>query len=345
MPPEQNNAQTQMPPLDSGSADSFPSKKATVSVVCGLISIAVLVIGTLIEMSLSASTLLAKVIVAVGIITAVAGIVFGVWGIKLKQGRKAVVGTILCLCILLIWSGLVILAVRVLQSQAQLPAQTATNSASLGSNNQGSAYEVSDPVTVQTTPNASTGGAPSVEITRVALPSIYISYANLPAVGWAIRGENWSFSIPSLDSGGTGSTVATVSFANAMPPPGNYHVEVWAKDGNGDLIAQSKLFYIDSPPRPKIANFEATPNTISLGGKITFKWTTENVDYCMIRDSKGQMIVNNAPANGTATGNPEKSGGYALDCLGKSLSQFGFSDKGGLEDRAYDHKVLYVTVK
>jgi|CXWL01.1.fsa_nt_gi hypothetical protein len=188
--------------------------------------------------------------------------------------------------------------------------------------------EVSSPVSTETTSSVSTGSAPSVEVTRVALPKIYISYANLPPSQWGIRGENFLIPIPPLTSGGTGSTVVTLSFANALPPPGNYQVKVYANNANSDLITESKSFYINSPATPTIISFTATPNKVSSGQAATLSWSSSNVEYCKItrfENSGGQsVVVSNVGGTSSHVVHPTASGLYQLQCFGSDLESIGF---------------------
>ncbi|MCC7500316.1 hypothetical protein IT396_00725 [Candidatus Nomurabacteria bacterium] len=350
MPPQQNDIQPQPAPLESERTSSTKTKnwQAVISIVSGLISVLAFPIVTVLEKPLSSSPhndVLVQVIVVLILFALVAGIVFGVWGIKLKQGWKAVVGAVLSLCVLLIWGGSIIYVLKVLQSQPQSFNQT-----------QQSSYKVSSVQVVEVTPQAPVSGGAFIKLTRVSVPRIYFSYNDLFPVWWTLvkkdndpkKKESILITSEELWKGGSGSAVYTFPFAQAMPEPGYYYLAAELQVSNDDFEYRTEDFYLDTPPRPKIVSYEATPKTISPGGMVTLNWTTENVDFCRISNSGGQVILNPAPANGSVSVNPEKvSQGeyYLLTCFSKSLSQYGYIDLGGLEDRAFEQRMAVVSIK
>ncbi len=130
---------------------------------------------------------------------------------------------------------------------------------------------------------------PSIEVYKVSVPNIYVTFANLPksevdmvsvATGKVVHNQG-------LTEGGKGSAIITYtsSTGNQDLPSGYYYLKVIAMSGNGGEIAKTKQFYIGgkestSQTTPVVSVYEDnTPSKVEAVGFGVYEGVDASIAY------------------------------------------------------------------
>lgn len=176
----------------------------------------------------------------------------------------------------------------------------------------------------------STAVTPSIIVTKVSLPYIYVTYANIANTEVDLVSKSSGNVVHNQGITGTSGTV-TIQVQQSLST-GYYFFRVLKKYGDGGTLIESTPFQIEgAPPQTNpvtINSFSASQTSITSGIPVTFTWssnlTSNDISYygggcgiSALTSSNQQIHITSGAtsgANGSVTYTPSLTATYTLTC-------------------------------